>query len=200
MSRSIDFYFDFLSPYAYLAHAKLPQLAAQYGCELIYRPIDLQSVKLAAGNTGPSTREMPVKHRHLRVDLRRWADFYGVAFTPPAGYGSQRLNCGAFYAADHHVTKRYVEVAWGLVWGQGGDMNDDGLLCAVADAMKWDRNEFLIFAGSKTALARLQESTAHAHERGVFGVPSMFVGEHMWWGNDRLHFLEQQLAEMNTCQ
>jgi len=200
MARSIDFYFDFLSPYAYLAHARLPQLAARYKHDLIYRPIDLQSAKLAAGNTGPSTREMPVKHRHLRIDLQRWAELYDIPFKPSAGYGSLRLNCGAFYALDRGAARRYIDVAWNQVWGQGGAMNDDALLCVIADTMKWDCNEFLSFTGSEAAHARLQESTAQAHERGVFGVPSMLIGDQMWWGNDRLQFLENYLAEMNTCQ
>jgi 2-hydroxychromene-2-carboxylate isomerase len=196
MNRTIDFFFDFLSPYAYLAHCKMPQVADEHDCAVGYRPIDLLQAKLAVGNTGPANREMPIKHRHLREDLRRWADYYGVPFSPPAGYGSARLNCGTFYAIDLGVAQQYVSTAWRLVWGEGGAMNDDGLLRAVAERMGWNADEFLGFVVSESASARLQESNAYALNRGVFGVPTMVVGSEMWWGNDRLHFLEMYLKDM----
>lgn len=196
MPRAIDFFFDFLSPYAYLAHHRLPELAKKYGCVVAYRPIDLQQSKLAVGNTGPSNREMPIKHRHLRQDLQRWADHYGVPFSPPAGYGSARLNCGAFYAIDRGTAQQYVSTAWHLVWGVGGKMDDDALLRAAAESMDWNADEFLDFVASESARARLRESNAHALDQGVFGVPMMAVGDEMWWGNDRLHFLEKYLKEM----
>lgn len=195
MAAPIHFYFDFLSPYAYLAHHRLQMLADQYRRQIAYRPIDLNEAKLAVGNTGPATREMPVKHRHLRLDLQRWARHYGIGLKPPAGYGSQRLNCGAFLAMDRDVIGRYVNTAWQLVWGEGRAMNDDGLLATLATNMGWNAEEFLIFAGSHNAHARLIATNDAALAAGVFGVPTMIVDEQMWWGNDRLHFLELYLQE-----
>lgn len=195
MVPTIDFYFDFLSPYAYLAHHKLPELAARYGYQVAYRPMDLQQAKLAVGNTGPANREMPIKHRHLRQDLQRWAAFYGVPFAPPAGYGSHRLNCATFYAIDRGVAAPYVTAAWQLVWGEGGAMNDDALLATVAERMGWNSDELLAFTASDAAHSRLRAINEMALERGVFGVPTMLVGDEMWWGNDRLHFLEMYLQE-----
>ena len=193
MPNTIDFYFDFMSPYAYLAHQKLPDMADRHGYVIVYRPLDLGEAKQFVGNTGPANREIPVKHRHLRIDLKRWADLYGVAFSPPAGYGSARLNCGTFLANDRNVARKYVSVAWHLVWGLGGDMNDDILLRDVAHRMGWAQDEFLDYTVSENARTRLRDSQALAMDRGVFGVPMMVLGDEMWWGNDRLHFVENHL-------
>lgn len=193
MTRTIDFFFDFMSPYAYLAHHRLPGLAQRHGWQLAYWPIDLQQAKLAAGNTGPTSRDMPIKHRHLRIDLQRWATRYGVPFAPPAGYGSTRLNCGAFYAIDRDAVERYVATAWRLVWGEGGAMDDDALLSDVASRMGWSVSDFLDYVVSDVARQRLQASNAHALECGVFGTPTMAIGNESWWGNDRLDFLEDYL-------
>lgn len=196
--RTIDFYFDLMSPYAYLAHVRLPCLVEAHGAHLRYHPIDLGKVKLAVGNTGPANREIPIKHRHLRVDLARWAEHYGVPLSPPAGYGSARLNRGAFLAIDEGCVRRYADCAGRRVWGEGGAMDDDSLLCALARDMGWQPDSFLAYVGSDAAMQRLDASNADAVARGVFGVPIMMAGDEMWWGNDRLHFLEAFLRHDRT--
>ncbi|TAL75682.1 MAG: 2-hydroxychromene-2-carboxylate isomerase [Burkholderiaceae bacterium] len=182
-----------MSPYAYLAHHRLQALAVRYGFEVDYRPIDLMRAKIAVGNTGPGNRAIPIKHKYLRLDLRRWANRYGVPFVPPSGYGSQRLNCGTFFALDLRVAQSYVCAAWPLVWGDGGDMNDDALLAQVALSMGWCPEEFLEYVSSDMAIERLRAMNEDALKKGVFGVPTMCIGSEMWWGNDRLHFLEDYL-------
>jgi len=195
-ATTIDFYFDFMSPYAYLAHTRLPALAARRGAQLRYRPIDLDRAKLAIGNTAPANRDLPIKHRYLRVDLARWAQAYGVPFTPPAGYGSARLNRGAFLAIEQGCATRYVDCAWRRLWGGGGGaMDDDALLSDLAREMGWPADEFLAYVQSDAARERLEASNEEALARGVFGVPTMMVGDALWWGNDRLHFLDMHLQQ-----
>src|SRR5262249_12600811 len=118
----------------------------------------------------------------------------------PAAYDPQhRLNKGAFYALDRHKIEAYANAAWDRVWGQGGDMRDDALIGAVAREMGWNAEEFLAYTLSATPEPRYQAETDAAHKRGVFGVPTMIVGEEMWWGNDRLFFLERYLAANATA-
>ena len=198
MSHTIQFYFDFMSPYAYLAHAQLLALADRYRHSVEYLPVDLRRLKLAAGNTGPATREIPAKLKHLRVDMQRWARRYGVSLVPPAGYGSDRLNCGTFYAIDRDCARQYVQVAWDLVWGQGGDMAAPALAEEVAHRMGWDAAGFLAWTGCEAAQSRYRAVIDRAEGLGVFGVPSMLVGGEMWWGNDRLDFLEEHLAASSS--
>nr|ART40121.1 K158 [uncultured bacterium] len=191
---TIEFYFDFLSPYSYLAHQELPKLAARCRAELVYKPADLGELKLKAGNTGPSTRDMPVKHKYARADLARWAKRYGVPLVPPKSGNSARLNKGAFFAIDRGQARDYVAKAWSKTWGGGGDPADEALLRAVAGDLGWDANAFVAFTASPEADARYKASTEEAHKKGVFGVPTFIVGDELWWGNDRMSFLEEYLT------
>ncbi len=195
MSGVIDFYFDFISPYSYLSHCRLPGMAARHGHEIAYHVVDLTVIKLEGGNTGPTTREMPLKYRYSRADMQRWATRYGVAIKRPSGYGDgpDRLNKGAFMAEDLGAIGDYVTAVWRRVWGEGGDMADEALIRGVAGELGWDVGKFLAFTSSAEAEARYRDSTRAAHERGVFGVPAMMIGAEMWWGNDRLDFLEEFL-------
>lgn len=192
---SIDFYFDFLSPYSYLAHCRLPELAKKYGYEINYKPIDLKAAKLAAGNTGPATVQMPVKLRYAMADLGRWAKRYGVpmafAQVPPV---TERANKGVFYALQKDQAEAYVSALWGATFGVGGEFDSDEVLNAVARQLGWSSDEFLEFVQSDTAEQLYAEGNKAAQERGVFGAPVMMVGEEMWWGNDRLDLLEEYLA------
>ncbi|MBC5763040.1 2-hydroxychromene-2-carboxylate isomerase [Ramlibacter albus] len=195
MPVQVEFVFDFLSPYAYLARFGLTRLADRYGAQIAYTAVDLQVLKRLVGNTGPANRDIPVKHRHLRLDLKRWADLYRVPFVPPSGYGSGPLNCGAFFSADAGAVARYVELAWDEVWGKGGNMADDKLLARVAARMGWNQAEFLDFVNSPAAADRLRKQTDMSADRGIFGVPSMLIDGEMWWGNDRLQFVEEYLKK-----
>lgn len=192
---NIDFYFDFISPYSYLAHARLPDLADKYGYTITYRPIDLKAAKLAAGNTGPATVQMPFKLRYAMADLTRWAEKYDVplafAKTPPV---TERANKGTFFAMDKGQARAYVEALWAATFGVGGEFDSDEVLSEVARQLDWSPEEFLGFLRSDTAEQRYQESNKEAHGRGVFGAPIMMVNEEMWWGNDRLDLLEEYLA------
>lgn len=192
---TIDFYFDFLSPYSYLAHCRLPALADKYGYTINYRPIDLQAAKLAAGNTGPATAQMPVKLRYAVADLTRWAKKYGAplafAQVPPV---TERANKGTFFALERGQVLAYVSTLWGATFGAGGEFNSDDVLSAVARQMDWSPEEFLAFVQSDKARQLYRECNEEAHERGVFGAPIMMVGDEMWWGNDRLDFVEEYLA------
>jgi 2-hydroxychromene-2-carboxylate isomerase len=193
MSRTIDFYFDFISPFSYLAYQRLPALAEKYGYDLSPHVINLAEAKLMGGNTGPTSREQPLKRRYNQMDKDRWAARYGVPIVNPKSYDPDRLNKGAFYAEDRGVAHRYIAFAWRLVWGAGGDMADAGLLRDVARHCGWDADPFLAFTLSAEADARYRNATRAAHDIGVFGVPTMMIGDAMWWGNDRLDFLEDSL-------
>ena len=193
MPRTVDFYFDFMSPYAYLAHHRLVGMSRRLGWNVVYRPVDLAQAKQAVGNTGPANREMPIKHRYLRIDLKRWADLYNVPFCPPAGYGAERVNRGAFYAIDRNCAEAYVTLAWRRIWGEGAAMKSDDLLREIGDSMGWDTQDLFQFTESEGAVRRLRASNEAATLRGIFGVPTMAIGNEIWWGNDRLDFVETHM-------
>lgn len=198
-SGTIEFFFDFLSPFAYLTQQKLPALAQHYGYALRFVPIDLPRAKLAAGNTGPSNRQVPAKLRYLTADMNRWAQRYGVPLKFPKTFASERMNKGTLFAQDRGCTQDYVTAAFSSAWGRGGEDLDDPLLLAkIARELGWPEAEFLAFLDSSQAAERFEALNLEAHARGVFGVPTMLIGEEMWWGNDRLQFLEEFLHQHST--
>jgi 2-hydroxychromene-2-carboxylate isomerase len=190
----IVFYLDFISPFAYLANSQLPALAARHGARIEYRPLDVQQAKLATGNFAPSTRAMPDKARFIRRDRLAWARRYGVPMTDPKAFRAPRLNAGLLYAADRGDAQRYADAAFHRVWGLGGDPDDDALLQEVCDAVGWPGEPFLAYVNSEDARRRYRSVNEQAWRDGIFGVPMMVLGDQLFWGNDRLDFVEECLA------
>lgn len=195
MSKVIDFYFDFMSPYGYLANCKLPGLAAAYGYRIAYHPIDIPSAKMAAGNYGPSNREVPAKIRVLQADLRRWAKRYDVPFTfvPLSNAEVRPWNIGTFYATEKQAAEAYVNEAYRRIWGLGAQVGDPAQLRQIAELLQWNPDEFLSYISSVQAQTEFRRQCVLAHAKGIFGAPMMVVDDEVWWGNDRLDFLEEHI-------
>ncbi|MBY4598632.1 2-hydroxychromene-2-carboxylate isomerase [Ottowia caeni] len=194
----VRFYFDFLSPYAYLAQHRLKALSASHGWQIDFRSIDLSQAKKAIGNVGPANRDMPVKLAYLAKDLSRWAALYGIPLTFPPNYNSSGLNVGLYYGPCKGREAEYVSTAYGLVWGLGQAPDDPKTLESVASHMKWDVDDFIEFTHSEPGLQAYRKSTEDAIAQHIFGVPTMAVGDEMWWGNDRLSLLEKHLTKETT--
>lgn len=195
MPRTIEFYFDFMSPFAYLANHKLTEIADRYGMPIAYKAIDLARAKLAIGNNGPSNRDLPVKLRYLHTDMRRWAERYGIPLAGIKNHNSRQLNIGTSYAEARGVTARYAREAYHLIWGIGAAPDDEAVLRTIARTMAWDEDEFLAYLASEAGVAAYDAQTARASEKGVFGVPTVIIDDQMWWGNDRLFMVEEYLRE-----
>ncbi|RJF89069.1 2-hydroxychromene-2-carboxylate isomerase [Oleomonas cavernae] len=194
---SVEFVFDYQSPYAYLASTQLAGL----GVPIDYTPIAIVKVMKAVNNR-PSP-ECPPKARYAGLDARRWAELYGVPFGMNqqfrgAAYGGgfevEALMRGALVAGDEGVIAAYNAVVFGAIWGQGADIvTAEGRRQAFhgtgidIDAL-WDK------AADPAIAARLEGNNARAVDRGVFGVPTFFVGEEMFFGNDRLDFVRRRIA------
>jgi 2-hydroxychromene-2-carboxylate isomerase len=192
--KKIDFYFDFISPFSYFAHQRLPQLAARYGYSLDYHVADLATLKRLCGNTAPRMVDMPLKLQYSRIDQNRWAERYGVPITPPAGsHDSSWVNRGIFYAAAKKQAAEYVTAVWTRMRRDGRDVAQESSWREVAQDMGWNPDEFVTAIRSSDSLAHYEQASQEAHSRGVFGVPTMLIGSDMWWGNDRLDFLEEYL-------
>lgn len=194
-ARPLDAYFDFMSPFAYLAFQKLPEICERYGLELRPHVVDLPALKLLAGNTGPANVTIPTKARYLRADLDRWAARYGVELLSPKSLDTAMLNRAFLRAQEQGQATAFIGAVCEGIWGKGGDPADPALLEAAAAACGLDPQDLAAWAASEEAVARLAAETRAAHDAGVFGVPTMVVGDRMWWGNDRLAFMEDALSQ-----
>lgn len=189
---TVDFYLDCISPFVYLARGRLLDIAARHGLTVTYRPVDIGQLRKNAGNTGPSNSAIPAKLAYFQKDYRRWADFYGLPIAATlSGYATGVFNRGLFLAIDRGQADNYVEQACACIWRDGRDPGSEAVQARLSESMGWRPAELAEFAATPEADVRYADGIAAASALGVFGVPSFMIGEEMWWGNDRLDFLER---------
>lgn len=195
MTRTIDFYFDFISPFSYLAQLKLPEIARNAGFELEYWPIDIPEAKIAAGNYGPSNREVAPKIKVMTADLNRWARRYDASLRFPASFACADWNCATLYARAQDKAEAYVAAAFDRIWGQGIDPSDRAELRSCATEAGLDPDALTAFTASTLGQNEYRKARSQAYQRGVFGAPLMFVDDEIFWGNDRLDFLQEYISK-----
>lgn len=196
MSKQVEFYYDFGSPYSYLAFHQLPKIAAKQGATIIWKPMLLGGVFQATGNHSPV--EVPLKGKHLGTDLRRWAAYFNVNFTMNPHFPINTLplmrGATALQMRDEAQFHRYNAAVYVAMFEQLRNMNQPDEIAAVLRAADLDPLAVLAMINDQAVKDKLKSDTAEAVARGVFGAPTFFVGDEMFWGQDRLHFVEQALA------
>ena len=198
MARSVEFYFDFGSPTSYLAYTQLPAIAAGAGAELIWRPMLLGGVFKATGNSSPVA--VPAKGRWMTTDIERWARRYGVpfAFNPHFPVNTLTLMRGAagYQMRQPDRFLRYVDAVFAAMWQAPQDLGVPAVLERILGAAGLDAAAFGAMVADSEVKSRLVALTGQAVERGVFGAPTCFVGEQMFFGQDRLDFVREALASV----
>jgi 2-hydroxychromene-2-carboxylate isomerase len=196
MSRVIEFHFDFVSPYSYLANTQLPALARTHGAEIVYEPFRILELMKLVGNR-PTTIECKNKRRYAGADLARWAKRYGVGVRQNPHLqkiDTAQLLRGALIAIDDGQAAPYVSAVFGELWDGDRDLGQTSEVIAALNRAGLNGVKILERAASPEVIARLDQATAAAAERGVFGSPSFFVGAELFFGNDRLDFVATALA------
>jgi len=196
MTKTLEFFFDFGSPTSYLAWTQLPKLAADCGATLVWRPMLLGGVFKATGNASPVT--VPAKGRWMFQDMARWARRYGVklAMNPHFPINTLTLMRGAVGLQIHRPAdfERYVDTVYRATWEAPRNMGDAAVLAEALQRAGFDVEAFTALVNEPEVKAALVANTEEAVARGVFGAPTMFVGEQMFFGQDRLDFVREALA------
>lgn len=195
MRKTVEFFFDVGSPAAYLAWAQLPALCEAAGAELVSRPMLLGGLFQAIGNRSPA--EVPAKGRYLMQDLRRHAVRAGLPFRmnphfPINTLALMRAVTGVQMQAPQRL-QDFCACMFSAIWVEGRAMNDPAVVAEVLGAGGFDPAEVLASSQWPEVKERLKAVTAEAQARGVFGAPTMFVGDEMFWGQDRLDFVREAL-------
>jgi 2-hydroxychromene-2-carboxylate isomerase len=196
VSKRVEFYFDVGSPYTYLAYCQLPRLTASRGARIVWRPMLLGGVFLATGNHSPV--EVPAKGSHARVDLERWAEHFAVPFrlNPHFPINTLRLMrmAVALQESDDDALHRFLSVVFTALHVHGRDLSAAPELEDVLGSAGFDAHELVAWSERPETKDGLKQRTQEAVRRGVFGAPTFFVGNQMYWGQDRLLFVDQALA------
>ena len=193
--RTVEYFFDVGSPTAYLAWTQLPKIAAETGATIAWRPMLLGGVFKATGNASPVT--VPAKGRWMNDDIARWARRYGVplAFNPHFPINTLTLMRGATGLQMRRPAElpRYLDVVERAMWEASKDLGDPAVLAATLAAAGFDADEFAALVADPEVKAKLIATTEEAVARGVFGAPTFFVGDAMFFGQDRLDFVREAL-------
>ena len=193
MARTLEFYYDYGSPYSYLADTQVEAIAKRAGAALVRKPMLLGGVFKATGNASPMT--VAPKSKWSAFDMPMWAKHYGVPFNrnPFFPVNTLALMRGAAAAQIDGIFERYHPAMYKAMWVDGLNLNDIGEVAAVLTRGRARRQEFGNRIQDQDVKDRLKATTDEAVARGVFGAPTSFVGDMMFFGNDRLPFVEMAL-------
>ncbi|MBI3185648.1 MAG: 2-hydroxychromene-2-carboxylate isomerase [Myxococcales bacterium] len=189
---AVEFFYDFASPYSYLASTRVEEVARRAGAAVRFRPFLLGGVFKATGNHPPG--EVPAKARYLLVDLHRWAERYAVPFRWPSTFPIPSLLAlrSALVAEKHGKLVPFTHAVFRAIYEQDLDVARPEVVARIADGVGLAGEA--VASEAERMREALKAQTQEAVDRGAFGAPSFFVGEELFVGNDRLDFVEEALA------
>jgi 2-hydroxychromene-2-carboxylate isomerase len=196
MANPIDFYFDFSSPYGYLASHKIDVLAAKYGREAKWRPF-LLGVAFKTTGGAPLT-SIPVKGPYHMRDMLRTAKYLGVTYRHPSVFPISSVSaCRAFYWLDTKEPKRAKELAKALYrayFVDNVDISGADSVVAVAAKSGLNADEVRAGIGDQATKDRTKIEVDKAISIGAFGSPYVVIDGEPFWGSDRLEQMDKWLA------
>lgn len=190
MNKPIEFFFDVGSPASYLAHMQISRVLAETHSTILYRPMLLGGVFKATGNAAP----IGVKARYNRHDLERWARRLEIplAMNPHFPINTLQMMRAATAAQEDELLSPYLTAVYRGMWVEGLNMGEREVLLNVLKSAGLNGERLLARAEEPEVKQRLKDTTEEAVARGVFGAPTFFVGDEMFWGQDRI---DQVIAE-----
>ena len=193
--KQLEFFFDFGSPTAYLAHTQLPALARECNADIVWRPMLLGGVFKATGNQSPVM--IAPKGKWMWQDMAQWARRYGVPLQIHPNFPANTLTlmrgAAGLQMKDPGRFLQYVDLVYRSMWGMGVDLGNPAILASTLREAGFDAAAFTAMVGDPAVKAQLIATTEEAVKRGAFGAPTLFVGERMFFGQDRLEFVREAL-------
>jgi len=193
VSPRLEIFFDYVSPFSYLADSQLPALGERTGAELRYRPMLLGGVMKSSGNSPPFS--VPAKGRYVLLDSQRWAARYGIPLNPNPHFPINTVLPlrAALVLQEDGGFAAYHEAVFRAMWSEGQNVADAEVLRGVLEKLGIDADHVFTRCQEPGIKDALRASTDEAVERGAFGAPTFFVGDQIFFGNDRLDFVEEAL-------
>ena len=198
--KRVDFFYDFSCPYAYLAHTQIEALCARAEAELVWRPMLLGGVFKAVGTVQvPFASMIPTKARHNAFDMLRWAEHFDVPLTTPPTHPNRTvLALRATLAADAEIP-RASKAIFAAYWARGRDVAEPAVVREALDGAGLDGAGLVARAEDPAIRADLRARTDEAIAHGIFGAPAFVVtapgvAGDLFWGQDRLDFVEKALG------
>ena len=188
MIKSFDFYFDFVSPYSFLAHKEIIKIEKKNSFKIRYRPILLGGLHNLHGIKAPAF--IPAKAKHMIRDCKLIAEKNKIKFKFNSYFPIRSLNLmrGVLIAEEDNYKSYYIDTIFNAIWQDGLNMNDENIIQKILKNLNVNPKTFLLRAASASIKESLKKRTNDAYEKGIFGAPSFVSNNKIFWGQDRIEF------------
>ena len=189
MIKSFDFFFDFISPYSYLAHKQIRNIEYQYKIEINYMPILLSGLLNLAEIKASAF--IPAKAKFMIKDCKLFAEKLNIKFKFNTYFPVQSLNLmrGVLIARKESKTSLYIDKFFDACWKDGLNLNDQEIVDKILEDLNFNLEAFKLKISEQKIKDELKKRTKDAYLKGVFGAPSFIINNKMFWGQDRLEFV-----------
>lgn len=194
MSKTVEFFFDYSSPFTYLAATQIERVAAEAGGKVVWKPFFLGGLfKALGGPLVPIQTLSPRKQGYAMLDLERWAQRWEVPFVFTKHFPLNTIAAlRVTIAAPEEQRVALIQRLFAKAWAENEDLKDPTVLGAAIAEAGLDAS-LLARTQEQSIKDQLRVNTEEAEKRGVFGAPTFFVGDELHWGQDRLDFVAEAL-------
>jgi len=188
MIKSFEFYFDFVSPYSYIAHKEIKKLEKKESIKIKYMPVLLGGLHNLNNIVAPAF--IPAKAKFMIRDCKMIAEKRKIKFKFNSYFPIKSLNLmrGTIIAQEDDFQKFYIDKVFDSIWQDGLNMNDQNIIDKVLKNIQINPTTFFLRASSQSVKNLLIKKTDEAYEKGIFGAPTFLINSKIFWGQDRLEF------------
>ena len=188
MIKPLEFYFDFISPYSFLAHKQMRKIENNEGIKVIYKPVLLGGLHNLHGIKAPAF--IPAKAKHMVRDCKLIAEKNNIRFKFNSYFPIRSLNLmrGVLVAEEDNIKKYYIDNIFNTIWQDGLNMNDESVVQKILKNLNINPKTFLLRSTSASIKDLLRKRTNEAYAKGIFGAPSFISNNKVFWGQDRIEF------------
>ena len=188
MIKPFDFYFDFVSPYSFLAHKKIKKIEIKNSIKIKYKPILLGGLHNLHGIKAPAF--IPAKAKHMIRDCKLIAEKNKIKFKFNSYFPIKSLNLmrGVMVAEEDNFKSYYIDRIFDSIWQDGLNMNDESVVQKILKNLDINPKTFLLRVTSSSIKDLLKKRTGEAYEKGIFGAPCFVSNNKIFWGQDRIEF------------
>jgi|TARA_X000000950_G_C13806598_1_gene615840 2-hydroxychromene-2-carboxylate isomerase len=195
MIKSFDFYFDFISPYSFLAHKQIRKIENKEGVKINYKPILLGGLHNLHGIKAPAF--VPAKAKHMVRDCKLIAEKNNIRFKFNSYFPIKSLSLmrGVLVAEEDNIKKYYIDNIYNTIWQDGLNMNDEIIIQKILKNLNINPKTFALRSTSSLIKDSLRTKTNEAYEKGIFGAPTFVANNKIFWGQDRIEFAIKEASK-----
>jgi len=195
MIKPFDFYFDFISPYSFLAHKEIKKIENKLGIKIRYKPVLLGGLHNLHGIKAPAF--IPAKAKHMVRDCKLIAERNNVKFKFNSYFPIKSLNLmrGVLVAEEDNIKNYYIENIFNTIWQDGLNMNDEIIIQKIFKNLNINPKTFTLRSTSSSIKDSLRQKTNEAYEKGIFGAPTFVSNNKIFWGQDRIEFALKEASK-----